>query len=292
MRQDLLKTGKPDERELVDDDQEVGSERLDRPDRTGLKGSRHARLDDHIQAPDDDLTLPEAESLCGEVTRAWLGDLAPALILLDADSRRRLQAVLTLVRTASDFALQPGVEGERVSALNRLHFEVEAALDGEPRGQPAHLLIADEEERESWNREAWDSLFDRLRHLAMLGSLDAVQGQRIGGAMAAVLVADSEARLGPALAITMTRAEGWRLGGGVAEFEGREGASPPLTVAARRPRRKEAAAAGPDLSPPWRRFVAYVTGAERRLVICETRGSRAKLGIIARLGLLLRARLT
>lgn len=303
MRQDLLKTGKPDDRDLVDDDRQVGSERLDRPDPTGLKGSRHARLSEQIQQPADDLTLDEAEDLCGQVTRAWLGDLAPALILLDADSRRRLQAVLTLTRTAVDFAVQPGVEGERVSALNRLHFEVEAALDGEPRGQPAHLLIADEEEHDSWRREAWDAHFDRLRHLAMLGSLDAAQARRIGASMAQVLVAGGADTLGPALATTLTRAEGWRVERDPADAV-REGArsssrqgdgagsrDPSPTDGTQPSSRQETATADRDLSPPWRWFAAYVTLAERRLNKREADGRSAKLGLMSRLGVLLRARL-
>lgn len=277
MFEDLLKTGKPDERELVDDDQQVGSDRLDRPDPTGLKGSRHSRLADHIQAPDDDLTLPEAETLCGEVTRAWLGDFAPALILLDAAARRRLQAVLTLTRTAVDFALQPGVEGERVSALNRLHFEVEAALDGEPRGQPAHLVITDEEARQAWDRPAWDALFDRLRHLAMLGALDAQQTRAIGGAIARLLGNAGDPRVAGALATVIGRAE-----------EGRSAAGADGSDAVVEDR---AEAGSPETTAALRRFAAYVAAAERKLRRRRSRGRSTQLGLLTRLGLLLRARL-
>lgn len=277
MRQDLLKTGKPDERELVDDEQQVGSERLDRPDPSGLKGSRHARLDDHIQAPDDDLTLPEAESLCGDVTRAWLGDFAPALILLDAESRRRLQAVLTLTRTAIDFALQPGVEGERVSALNRLHFEVEAALDGEPRGQPAHLIIADEEVRQPWDRAAWDAFFDRLRHLAMLGELDVRRMRSIGGAIAGLVGAGGSPRVAAAATTAVGRAEEWRSAAG--------------TVGDDAVVRDRGETVPSQTSAVWRRFAIYVGAAERRLRRRRSQGRSTRLGLVARLGLLLRARL-
>ena len=280
MRQDLLQTGRP----LVDDDQPVGSNRLGRPDTTGLIGSRHARVTDQMEAPADDLTLEQAERLCGEVTRSWMGDFAPALILLDAKSRRRLQAVLTMTRTALDFCLQPGVEGERVAALNRLHFEVEAALDGDPRGQPAQLLIADEEARQEWDRVAWDELFDRLRHLAMMGSLDSDRAHQVARAMAAVLQGreerDGEAgvTLGSALATLLKRAELWRFDQGSRPSVPTAGTlADPLSRKAR-------------VEQAWFRFARYVQLAERNLSMREVRGRRPKLGISLRLLLLLRAR--
>lgn len=275
MRQDLLKTGRP----LVDDDQPVGPNRLGRPDTTGLVGSRHARITDQIEAPADDLTLEQAERLCGEVTRAWMGDFAPALILLDAKSRRRMQAVLTMTRTAVDFCLQPGVEGERVAALNRLHFEVEAALDGDPRGQPAHLLIADEENRESWDRAAWDSLFNRLRHLAMLGSLDVSRARQVTEAMAAVMQGEKGGPLGSALATLLQRGEMWR-------FEDGDVFPEPNAAS-----QADARGAEDRVDRGWLRFATYVQLAERRLAARAARGRRGRLGLPTRLHLLLRARL-
>lgn len=277
MRQDLLKTG----RDLVDDDQEIGSERLNRPDPTGLKGSRHARLSDHVAAPADELSLEDARLICGQVTRAWLGDFAPALVLLDGDSRRRLQAVLTLTRTAIDFALQPGVEGERVSALNRLQFEVEAALDGNPRGQPAHLLIAELQRESSWSRASWDALFDRVQHLGMIGILDTQAVWALARSVARLISEDSMEVFSTAIATVLRRIERWRT-----EPTAMDGADSPSAYRQSSPEHRVI------VSAHWSRFAHYVERAERRLSKREARGCSIKLGLATRLGILARARLS
>ncbi len=248
----------------------------DRPPREGdrgLLGSRHARLADHIEAPEDDLSLEQAERLCAEVTRAWLGDFAPALLLVGAAPRRRLQAALTLTRTCIDFALQPGVEGERMAALNRLQFELEEALDRNPRGQPAYLLIASEEERKPWNREAWDGFFDRVRAVAIRSSLDRARMDSIARAMAEVVDSETgEQRLtnglAHALSLVLARAEDWRFG---------KAARPAAVV---------------DLVPvskPWSRFVGYIYDANQRLDRGTSKDT-VGLGILMRLWLLVGAR--
>ncbi len=139
-----------------------------------LGRSRHARLTDHIREPLDDPDPATAHRVCAEVTRDALGDLAPALILVNGAERFRCQVLTTWVRTLFDFARQTGVEGERLAALNRLEFGLEQALDGDPPGQPVFVGMAIEETRRPWPRESLDLLLAAARRRAVRPRLDTV----------------------------------------------------------------------------------------------------------------------
>ena len=140
------------------DDHPNGSWRAD-----ALGKSRHARLSEHLQEPLDERDAEKARRLCAEVCRNLLGDMAPALVLVKPAERYRCQVLATWLQTLFDFAGQPGVEGERLSALNRLEFALEQALDGEPIGQPVFLGMAAEESRRPWSRRALDSMMAAAR---------------------------------------------------------------------------------------------------------------------------------
>jgi phytoene/squalene synthetase len=123
-----------------------------------LARSRHSRLDVEISRPAEDFDEEKAAALCAELTRNLLGDFAPALLLLPGDERRRAQALLAYASTLFDFARQSGVEGERLAQINRWEFTLEAALSGQPVGQPIFLRMARENERRRWPADALDEL--------------------------------------------------------------------------------------------------------------------------------------
>jgi hypothetical protein len=122
-----------------------------------LARSRHSRLDDlpHLAAACDEAT---ARSLCAELCRQALGDFAPALLLLGGGERRRVRALAAYAFTLFDFARQRGVEGERLAAINRWQFTLEAVLAGEPAGQPVFVAMAAEQRRRPWPAAALDEL--------------------------------------------------------------------------------------------------------------------------------------
>ncbi len=134
-----------------------------------LAASRHSRLLDELRRPLEDHRPERAAEVCGDVARAILRDFAPALILLPAAERRRAQALAAYALTLFDFAAQTGLEGERLSQINRWEFELEAALSGRPAGQPVWVLLAAEERRRPWPREALDALGDAARGVVVRG---------------------------------------------------------------------------------------------------------------------------
>ncbi len=107
-----------------------------------LAQSRHTRWADELRAPLADHDPERAEAICAAVTRAALRDLAPALMLLGTAERRRARALAAFTLTLFDFAGQPGLEGERLTQINRMEFDLESALAGEPPGQPVFVLMA------------------------------------------------------------------------------------------------------------------------------------------------------
>ncbi|HEY7216453.1 MAG TPA: squalene/phytoene synthase family protein [Thermoanaerobaculia bacterium] len=132
-----------------------------------LARSRHSRLDPEIRRPEQDFDEEKAAALCAEIARNLLGDFAPALLLLPADERRRVQALLAYAATLFDFARQRGVEGERLAQINRWEFTLEAAFAGQPVGQPIFLRMARENERRPWPADALDELAAAARRRAM-----------------------------------------------------------------------------------------------------------------------------
>jgi phytoene/squalene synthetase len=123
-----------------------------------LARSRHSRLDQEIRAPQEDLDEERSRELCAEICRGLLGDFTPALLLLSPAERCRAQAFLAYVFTLFDFARQRGVEGERLAQINRWEFTLEAALAGQPVGQPVFLGMAREQKRRPWPVEALDGV--------------------------------------------------------------------------------------------------------------------------------------
>jgi phytoene/squalene synthetase len=132
-----------------------------------LARSQHSRLDAEISRPAEDFDEEKAAALCAEITRNLLGDFAPSLLLLPAPERGRVQALLAYVSTLFDFARQRGVEGERLAQINRWEFTLEAALSGQPVGQPVFLRMARENERRPWPVDALDELAACARRRAM-----------------------------------------------------------------------------------------------------------------------------
>ena len=129
-----------------------------------LVRSRHSRLVDELRQPLESHDKERARQICGEVTRLLMRDLAPALILLPPAERYRLQALIAYSLTLFDFVRQTGLEGERLAAINRWEFHLEAALDGTPPGQPVFVLLADIESHDPWVREGFDRLHAVARH--------------------------------------------------------------------------------------------------------------------------------
>jgi phytoene/squalene synthetase len=106
----------------------------------------------------------EAARICAAASRLTLQDFAPALILLPETERLRAQALTALTLTLFDFAAQPGLEGERLAQINRWEFALEAALGGEPPGQPIFVQMAALEKHDPWSRDGLDRLFGLARH--------------------------------------------------------------------------------------------------------------------------------
>jgi hypothetical protein len=123
-----------------------------------LARSSHSRLDQEVRRPGEDFDEQRALELCAEITRNLLGDFAPALVLLPNDDRQRAQALLAYAFTLFDFARQRGVEGERLAQINRWEFTLEMALAGQPVGQPVFVRMAREQQRRAWPVDALDEI--------------------------------------------------------------------------------------------------------------------------------------
>jgi hypothetical protein len=123
-----------------------------------LARSQHSRLDREVRPPGEDFDEERALELCAEVARNLLGDFAPALLLLPAHDRERVQTLLAYAFTLFDFARQRGVEGERLAQINRWEFTLETALSGQPVGQPVFVRMAREHRRRAWTPEALDEI--------------------------------------------------------------------------------------------------------------------------------------
>ena len=123
-----------------------------------LARSGHSRLTEEMRAPQEDFDEQRAEEVCGEICRGVLGDFAPALLLLSALERQRVQALLSYTHTLFDFARQHGVEGERLAQINRWELTLETVLSGQPVGQPIFVRMAREQRRRAWPTPALDDL--------------------------------------------------------------------------------------------------------------------------------------
>jgi hypothetical protein len=146
----------------------VRGERPDDPEwrADALAGSRHSRLADELREPLDDHDAERSRALCAEVTRQVLLDFAPALIPLPREERERAQALTAFALTLFDFALQSGLEGERLSQINRWEFNLDLALEGRPPGQPVFVQLARLGATRAWPRPALEELVAVARRRA------------------------------------------------------------------------------------------------------------------------------
>ncbi len=294
-----------------------------------LAQSRHTRWADELRAPLDDPDPEKAAAICGAVARAALRDFAPALMLLSAAERRRARALAAYALTLFDFAGQAGLEGERLAQINRMEFDLEAALAGEPAGQPVFVLMA---ATGPWPPAALDQIVAsaRGRVIQPRPANRRAAGEEalaLGGALAAALTGVPAAGVESGAGEGVSRAPGAaRLAAGLLRLAGLLGlsedcrrhrarlprealpddwihgtnASPEL----RRAIAEECRAVGElfdgvdpgGLSPTERRAARYLVGAGRRLLDAAAhRGDGLlegppALGAATRVGLLVRCR--
>ena len=286
-----------------------------------LAASRHSRLLDELRLPRAEADPEKAARLCGEVCRNALRDLAPALILLPAAERRRAQALAAYALVLFDFARQTGLEGERLSQINRWQFHLEEALDGCPAGQPIFLCLEREQRRQPWNREALDALADAARHRVATrrpGTAEAraAELERLGSALAGALLGTESAAAAELAAGLLRLFSLLDLGEGLRRHDARlprrelpdgwatageldaEALAAAVRREAGRARLQLARSRFAELPAAWRRSARFLALAGRALLRRVERagpsvvGQPPRLGIAARLGLLLRARLS
>lgn len=285
-----------------------------------LSRSKHSRIDAEISRPAEDFDEERAAALCAEIARQLLGDFAPALLLLSSGERRRVQALLAYACTLFDFARQTGVEGEKLAQINRWEFTLEAALSGQPVGQPIFLRMARENERRRWPEDALDELAASARRRATRrqsattaeADLEALS---LGRAVAAALLEKSLNAEIDGLASALVRL--WALQRLGSEVDGRRCPLPvaevtedldggydaaALLAAARRecqrlrPRLLRAPRGLGDLSQGYRRAAVFSLLAALRLLTeiedpaADLLKAPPRLGLGTRIGFLLRAR--
>jgi phytoene/squalene synthetase len=284
-----------------------------------LARSQHSRLDREVRPPQEDRDEGRAAALCAEVARALLGDFAPALLLLEPAERRRVQALVAYGRTLFDFARQRGVDGERLSEINRWEFALEEALSGRPAGQPIFVSMAREHARRPWPSEALDELAACARRRATrprpaTPEQAEADAQRLARAAGTALLGTAPPDEVVAFAGALVRLHGLqnlgpeaasrRLPLALSELpESGEDASPErLLAAARRecerlrPRLLKAPRGLVELPPRYRRAAMFSLLAALRLATALEDGDAGllarppRIGLLGRLGLLARAR--
>jgi phytoene/squalene synthetase len=287
-----------------------------------LAGSRHSRLADHLVQPIESHDIEQAAVICAQVGRSVLGDLAPALILLHPEWRQRVQALTAYGLTLFDFAKQTGLEGERLSQINRWEFELETALSGKPSGQPVFVLLATENRIRPWPVEALDRLGNAARRRitsrrpSTAAALDQ-QALALGGAIVGSLVEDGGTPALDSFAAALLRIRALQ---DLAHSLRRHQATLPVDELADswdpesntdgrrldlaiggeceriRALLTDASKAVSEAPPPMRSAAAYLLLAGRRLLKqMEKQGAGIlekppRLGVASRLGMLLRAR--
>lgn len=283
-----------------------------------LAQSRHSRLDDLLVEPLADHDPRRAARVCAEVARRALRDFAPALVLLAEGERRRLQALAAFVLTLFDFARQSSLEGEKLAQINRWGFALEAALDGDPPGQPVFVAMAAADRDRPWRRDALDDLIAGARRRALAPraptlEVFAQRADELARALAGAVWDGAEAPVAPLAALL--RLHGLLVLGDDQRRhqaalpadelpEAWSGGSADRATLDAAVRRECGRLAGPladaaslrRLPPDWRRAVSYVVLAGRELLRRVDRlggavvQQRPRLGAIRRLALLLRSR--
>lgn len=219
--------------------------------------------------PLDDHDPARAEKVCGEICRAALVDLAPALLLLPATERRRARALGAFVLTLFDFADQPGLDGDRLAEINRWEFQLEEALEGRPPGQPVFVLMAREEAIRPWPRPALDLVVAAARRRALAASTSGAS-RRISPGLAKGLAG---ALLGEAVSEDAVRLASDLLGAGGGQ---------PAAGGGR--------AMAREIPEHWRAATRYLRLASAKIGSAADR-RKPKLGLVTRLALLARAHL-
>lgn len=301
----------------------VSSEHPDGPEwrADAMAQSRHTRLDDVLLEPMVDRDLERATILCAEVTRRCLGDFAPALMLLPAPERRRVQALAAFGSTLFDFARQSSLDGEKLAQINRWHFDLELTLEGAPPGQPIFVLLAAVHAERPWPEPALDALVGCAHRRAVRQRPDSAASAesdalRLAQALSGALVPGRESETAPLLAALLRVDRLLALG----QDQGRHQAGLPAdelpeswSTATERTESDVEAAIGLEcerlvaalgavgdlkgLPAPWRRTLSYGVLAGRRLVArvaklgSATLANPPHLGIGERLMLLLRCRI-
>ncbi|HTQ81278.1 MAG TPA: hypothetical protein VMM92_14870 [Thermoanaerobaculia bacterium] len=150
------------DREIRDERPEAGQWRAD-----ALAQSPHSRLAAEIRVPQEDFDEERAAELCAVLCRGLLGDYSPALLLLSAAERRRVQALVAYGHTLFDFARQHGMEGERLAQINRFEYTLELTLSGSRVGQPIFVAMAREHALKPWPEAALAELAACARRRAL-----------------------------------------------------------------------------------------------------------------------------
>jgi hypothetical protein len=104
---------------------------------------------------------PQQERLdahCARTARALLGDFAPALLLLPATERMRVRTLLTYAGALLACAVQPALDGERLTHINRWEAALERAMGGSGGLPPLCARMARENTRRRWPADALDEL--------------------------------------------------------------------------------------------------------------------------------------
>jgi hypothetical protein len=288
----------------------VRGERPDDPEwrADALAGSRHTRLADELREPDEDHDPERSRALCAEITRQALLDFAPALIPLPPSERERAQALAAFSLTLFDFALQTGLEGERLAQINRWEFNLELALEHRPPGQPVFVQMARADESRPWPRDGLDGLVAVARRRAARphGSLETDpeggrgERERLAAALfTALLGAEPDAaerELGEAvLGVRALQGLGERLRRG--RTGGDHLAQRIPAEAARLRALLSPAGRAPAFREPYRRSGVYLRRAALKiLALVERRGEAIvdqppRLGALARIATLLQARI-
>jgi hypothetical protein len=232
--------------------------------------------------PVEDSDPQRARMLCAAVCRDLFGDLAPALVLLSTSDRQRVQALTAYTRTLFDFALATGMHGERLARINRWEYSLEQSLDDEPSGQPVFVAMASTHADRPWNRDALDAISAAARRCATRADLET--------SIPALVAALFEAVSGHRPSAELTDA-GSRLLALFLDHRQRAANEAATSTAQRRSRPALPQAELALLSKPWRCFLIFLSGAGDELERRQPGDSRT-LGLLTRLRLLLRARLS
>lgn len=288
-----------------------------------LAGSRHSRLIDELQLPAENRDPENAAAICAEASRLALGDLSPALILLPLSERRRVQALSAYTLTLYDFVRQTGLEGERLTQVNRWEFELDSALEGRPTGQPVFVAIAAQHRTRPWSSDGFDRLHLCARRRIMVprpATPEAVQAEssELASALITALLGPQPPDVTVELVAAWLRLEGLRnLGDGLRRHRPTLAVSelpdtwetapaapgPPVSEPVAREAERlreilESASGSPaTLPPPYRRCTRFLRSAGLRILseiekegmgILET---PPRLGLAERVGLLMAARI-